>query len=62
LFVNLADAKRVRKRPKRSVDVMTDFISEFVEKKEEAAERRHQEKMQSINSLVSVLKDIVKKD
>lgn len=50
-----------KKRARRSVDIMTSFFTEALEKREEAAERRHKEKINTINSLVGVLKDLIKK-
>ena len=40
---------------------MKDFLSDVLEKREAATERRHQEKMEAVNSLVDVLKDALKK-
>lgn len=40
---------------------MKSFFEEAMEKREEAVERRHKEKIETINSLVRVLKDLVKK-
>ncbi|XP_062574671.1 uncharacterized protein LOC134236510 [Saccostrea cucullata] len=49
-----------KKKSRRSVDMKT-FFTEAIEKKEGAIERRHKEKINTINSLVGVLKDLVKK-
>ena len=53
--------KGKNKRPRRSSEVMKDFLSDVLEKREAATERRHQEKMEAVNSLVDVLKDALKK-
>lgn len=40
---------------------MKDFFGSELEKKEEAAERRHKEKLQTVNSLIDVLKKVADK-
>ena len=37
-------------------------MGDILVKREEAAERRHREKLESVNALIGVLKDSLKKD
>jgi hypothetical protein len=46
---------------RRSVDVLKDFLSANMEKKEKAAEKRHKEKLDSANSLIEVLREVANK-
>ena len=41
---------------------MKSFMGVILVKREEAAERRHREKLESVNALIGVLKDSLKKD
>ena len=51
----------VSKHYKRSVDVMTSFLGDISEQKEKAADRRHKEKMETMNSFINVMKDFANK-
>ena len=42
----------------RSVDIITDYFEDILQKREDAAERRHKETM---NSLVEVMKQVANK-
>lgn len=56
-----AEKKAKTNHPRRSVEIMKDFFGSELEKKEEAAERRHKEKLQTVNSLIDVLKKVADK-
>ncbi|XP_061178107.1 uncharacterized protein LOC133186795 [Saccostrea echinata] len=47
--------------PKRSAEVLQVMLKDLMEKREEKAEQRHQEKLATANSLIEVLKELAKK-
>nr|XP_034323196.1 proteoglycan 4-like [Crassostrea gigas] len=53
----------VKKRvhPKRSAEILQVMLKDLMEKREEKAEQRHQEKLATANSLIEVLKELAKK-
>ena len=55
------DLQKNKKQPRRSIDVMKSFMGDMLMKKEEAAERRHREKIDCVNALIGVLKDSLNK-
>nr|XP_034326450.1 proteoglycan 4-like [Crassostrea gigas]XP_034326451.1 proteoglycan 4-like [Crassostrea gigas] len=52
----------VKKRvhPKRSAEILQVMLKDLMEKREEKAEQRHQEKLATANSLIEVLKELAK--
>ncbi|CAC5362862.1 unnamed protein product [Mytilus coruscus] len=49
------DKAKSAKRPRRGVDVGTDNLGDVLQKREDAAERRHKERIETMNSLVEVM-------
>lgn len=48
-------------KPRRSIDVVKDLIQETIQRMEEAAKQRHAEKISVMKELISVMKDMSKK-
>ncbi|CAG2221118.1 unnamed protein product [Mytilus edulis] len=55
------DKAKSAKRPRRGVDVITDYFGDVLQKREDAAERRHKERIETMNSLVEVMKQVANK-
>ncbi|XP_056020206.1 uncharacterized protein LOC125670797 [Ostrea edulis] len=47
--------------PKRSAEILQVMLKDLMERREEKAEQRHQEKLATANSLIEVLKELAKK-